>query len=192
MPSTTWVKVVAPAAKRPTLNQESVLMRWRSLTRLALRIKLWVLVAGWVEAVWAAEPPALPPLPAAPAPGRVSVTLAWEASPSPEVTRYRVYWGPSKGQYTNYVETPLRVLTIPGLTLPQYFAATAVSSNGLESDFSNEVGGRPVLVVWAEGRTNLASGQGWSKWAEWTEAVVDRARLPGELYLRLALTNEWR
>jgi hypothetical protein len=165
---------------------------WARLAQYWAKIKLWVLVAGWVEAVWAAEPPALPPLPAAPAPARVSVTLAWDPSPSPGVTRYRVYWGPSKGRYTNYVETPLRALTIPGLMLPQYFAATALSTNGLESEYSAEVGGRPVWVVWAEARTNLVSGSGWARWTELAEAVVERSRLPGELYLRLGLTNEWR
>jgi len=134
-----------------------------------------------------------PPLPPAPAPtsGKVSVTLAWDASPSPEVTRYRVYWGPCRRSYTNYVETPFRTVTVPGLVLPQYFAATAVSSNGLESEFGAEVGGEPVTMVWAEARTNLTSGE-WTRWTRWTECVVRRAELPGSLYLKLAITNEWR
>ena len=29
--------------------------------------------------------------------------------------RYRVYWGPEPRKYTNYIETPLTVLTVPGL-----------------------------------------------------------------------------
>ena len=134
-----------------------------------------------------------PPLPAAPAPtsGKVSVTLAWDASPSPEVTRYRVYWGPCRRSYTNYVETPCLTATVPGLVLPQYFAATAVSSNGLESEFSQEVGGEPVVVVTALARTNLTSGE-WTQWTQWTPAVVRRAELPGSLYLKLTITNEWR
>ena len=134
-----------------------------------------------------------PPLPAAPAPGsgKVSVTLAWDASPNPEVTRYRVYWGPSQRTYTNYLETPQTSATIAGLRLPQYFAATAVDDRGLESEYSAEVGGEPVTMVWAEARTNLTSGE-WTRWTRWTECVVRRAELPGSLYLKLAITNEWR
>jgi len=117
------------------------------------------------------------------------VTLAWDRSPDTNVTRYRVYWGPAKRSYTNYIETPQTVATISGLVLPQYFAATALDAAGLESEYSAEVGGRPVLVVWAESRTNLGAGQGWTRW---TPAVVRRAELPGSLYLKLAITNEWR
>jgi len=159
--------------------QRNYLQVWLALGALAVGVLLLV----------GAEPP---PLPSAPAPKTVSVTLAWDRSPDTNVTRYRVYWGPAKRSYTNYIETPQTVATISGLVLPQYFAATALDAAGLESEYSAEVGGRPVLVVWAESRTNLGAGQGWTRWTEWTEAVVDRARLPGGLYLRLGLTNEWR
>jgi len=70
-----------------------------------------------------------------------SVTLAWDASPSPEVTSYRIYFGTNAGSYA--------FVTNAGLELTQtvvvphsgrwFFAATAVDTNGLESAFSNEV-----------------------------------------------------
>jgi hypothetical protein len=70
-----------------------------------------------------------------------SVTLAWNASPSPEVTGYRVYYGTNSRSYS--------VVTNAGLALTQtvvlphagrwFFAATAYDALGLESEFSNEV-----------------------------------------------------
>ena len=70
-----------------------------------------------------------------------SVTLAWNASPSPEVTGYRVYYGTNSRSYS--------VVTNAGLVLTQtvvlphlgrwFFAATAYDALGLESEFSNEV-----------------------------------------------------
>jgi hypothetical protein len=69
------------------------------------------------------------------------VTLAWDASPSAAVAGYRVYWGTNARAYC--------CLTNAGLALTQavvlphggrwFFAATAYDTNGLESDFSNEV-----------------------------------------------------
>jgi hypothetical protein len=81
------------------------------------------------------------------------VTLAWNASPSPEVTGYRVYYGTNSRSYS--------VVTNAGLVLTQtvvlphlgrwFFAATAHDAQGLESEFSNEVEwearlGSPVLL----------------------------------------------
>jgi len=70
-----------------------------------------------------------------------SVTLAWNASPSAEVTGYRVYFGTNSRSYS--------VVTNAGLALTQtvvlphlgrwFFAATAHDALGLESEFSNEV-----------------------------------------------------
>jgi hypothetical protein len=80
-----------------------------------------------------------------------SVTLAWNASPSPEVTGYRVYYGTNSRSYS--------VVTNAGLVLTQtvvlphlgrwFFAATAHDAHGLESEFSNEVEweARPVSPV---------------------------------------------
>jgi hypothetical protein len=70
-----------------------------------------------------------------------SVTLAWDASRSVGVGAYRLHYGLSAGHYafvTNVglVRTHRVVLPHPGRW---FFAATAVSTNGIESAFSNEV-----------------------------------------------------
>ena len=70
-----------------------------------------------------------------------SVTLAWNASPSPEVGGYRVYYGQTSSNYT--FVTNVGLVCTQTVVLPHagrwFFAATAVSTNGSESDFSNEV-----------------------------------------------------
>ncbi len=69
------------------------------------------------------------------------VTLAWDASPSPEVTGYRIYFGTSAGNYscvTNASLVRTQTVLLP-YTGHWFFAATAVDGNGLESRFSNEV-----------------------------------------------------
>ena len=69
------------------------------------------------------------------------VGLAWDASISPEVTGYKVYWGEQSAVYPNVVDVG-NVLThfVTGLNINQfwYFATTAYSPNG-ESIFSNEL-----------------------------------------------------
>lgn len=74
------------------------------------------------------------------APG-LSVPLAWDASITPNVT-YSIHWGGSSGNYTNKSDVgeafEYRITGLePGATY--YVAATATDTNGLESDFSNEV-----------------------------------------------------
>jgi hypothetical protein len=81
-----------------------------------------------------------------------SVTLAWNASPSPEVTGYRVYYGTNSRSYS--VVTNAGLMLTQTVVLPRlgrwFFAATAHDALGLESEFSNEVEwearlGSPVL-----------------------------------------------
>lgn len=70
-----------------------------------------------------------------------TVTLAWDPSPSTNVTGYNIYYGPNSRAYTNKVD--VSNVTNATLTLRYgtlyYFAATAYDGSGLESDFSNEV-----------------------------------------------------
>ncbi len=72
-----------------------------------------------------------------------SVTLAWDAStPGTNVAGYTIYYGASPGNYTNQVEVGLATAgvvsnLVAGRTY--YFAVTAYSSEGLESDYSSEV-----------------------------------------------------
>jgi hypothetical protein len=81
---------------------------------------------------------ALTPLPTR---ADASVTLAWDASPDPNVTGYNVYYGAHSRGYTNFLilgnTTSVAISNLaPGAIY--YFAATTVNSVGLESDFSDE------------------------------------------------------
>jgi len=81
--------------------------------------------------------------------GTGSATLTWTAptqrtdgSPLTDLAGYRVYWGQESRNYTEPVE-----IDNPGVTTyviddlgpgTHYFATTAVSADGLESEYSNE------------------------------------------------------
>jgi hypothetical protein len=72
----------------------------------------------------------------------VSITLAWEPSADADVVGYSLYYGAASHTYTNKVGVgPATSATIPNLVpgITYFFAATASDSEGLESDFSNEV-----------------------------------------------------
>ena len=73
-----------------------------------------------------------------------SVGLAWDASPSTNsgTISYRIYDGVASRAYTNVMEAGTNLhFTVTGLveTVTYFFAVTAYDTNGLESDFSNEV-----------------------------------------------------
>lgn len=70
------------------------------------------------------------------------VTLAWDPNPEPSVQGYRVYYGISSGFYTGVVDVGNRTDCVitglePGTTY--YFACTAYSATGDESNFSGEI-----------------------------------------------------
>jgi hypothetical protein len=70
-----------------------------------------------------------------------SVILAWDPSVSTNVAGYRVYYGVASHGYTNVVSVgAATTTTISGLSdgTTYYFAATAYSTDGIESDFSAE------------------------------------------------------
>ena len=70
-----------------------------------------------------------------------SIKLAWDPSPEPLVTGYRLYYGMSSGVYAFVVDAGNRTdYTVTGLTagLTYYFTATAYTGTGDESSFSNE------------------------------------------------------
>jgi hypothetical protein len=79
-----------------------------------------------------------------------AVTLEWDASPDAEsgwVTGYKIYEGPSSGNYTKSydVGNALQfVVESMKVGQPYFFAATAYADGGtVESDFSNEVSFTP-------------------------------------------------
>jgi fibronectin type 3 domain-containing protein len=70
------------------------------------------------------------------------VNLTWTPSPGADVVQYRVYWGEQSGAYTESVDAGnVTTLTldslVPGTTY--FFAVTALTADGRESDYSNEV-----------------------------------------------------
>jgi hypothetical protein len=84
-----------------------------------------------------------------------SVTLAWDASPG--VAGYRLYYGTNAGSY-QFVTNAGLALT-QSVVLPHggrwFFAATAYTTNGLESHFSDE-------VVWESApRPPVLVGEAW-------------------------------
>ncbi|MCU0772614.1 MAG: tandem-95 repeat protein [Verrucomicrobia bacterium] len=70
------------------------------------------------------------------------VTLAWDPSPDAGVGSYRLHYGTASGNYTSVTNAGLSTtVTVTGLVegTTYYFGATAVGTNQLESDFSNEI-----------------------------------------------------
>jgi len=71
-----------------------------------------------------------------------SVSLTWNPSPDTNSVGYNVYYGSASGDYTNVLSVgAVTNVTIVGLTAgaTYYFAATTVSSLGIESAFCSEV-----------------------------------------------------
>ena len=117
------------------------------------------------------------------------VTLAWDASPSPEVVGYRIYFGTNAGNYS--FATNVGLVLTQRVVLPHtgrwFFAATALDAHGAESPFSNQVEweAKPVAPVvhdetWVrltpviERSTNLvnwASVAGEATWLPATNAL---------------------
>lgn len=87
--------------------------------------------------------------------GEQSVTLAWDSNPESDIGGYIVYYGCASRNYTNAVNVGnVTTNTVRGLVdgATYFFAVTAYNTNGLESDFSDEVsyssagGNLPPLV----------------------------------------------
>lgn len=66
--------------------------------------------------------------------------MAWDPNPETDLAGYRIYWGPTPRGYTNFATfgktTTNEVILNSGV---YYFAVTAYATNGLESDYSNEI-----------------------------------------------------
>jgi hypothetical protein len=72
----------------------------------------------------------------------VDVQLAWDPSPSPQVTGYQLYYGTASRNYSDRVNAGISTtVAVSGLQDAQiyYFAVTAHDASGKESPFSNEV-----------------------------------------------------
>ncbi len=72
------------------------------------------------------------------------VVVEWDANPEPSVAGYRVYWGTQSRVYDSVVDVgnaTLAQLATPALKT--FYAVTAYDTNGMESDFSDEVSYTP-------------------------------------------------
>ena len=70
----------------------------------------------------------------------VEVKLAWDPSPYPRVAGYKIYYSRSNWEHATVIDVGNRTeYTVTGLDkgVTYSFAATAYSSNGDESSFSN-------------------------------------------------------
>lgn len=69
------------------------------------------------------------------------ITLAWDASITPTVSGYKVYFGQAPGTYgAPIVIGNVLTFTVTALGAgTYYFAVTAIDAQGNESEFSNEV-----------------------------------------------------
>ena len=118
--------------------------------------------------------------------GAQQLTLAWDASASTNVVGYRLYYGTNTRSYQFVTNTGL--MLTQAVVLPHrgrwFFAATAYDTDGLESDFSNEVSWEskptaPVMAgkTWVRltpvfGRsTNLAAWRSVTGEASWFPAT---------------------
>ena len=89
------------------------------------------------------------------------VTLAWNPSPSPNVTGYGVSYGAASGDYTAYIDAGTNLAwavtdLVQGDTY--YFVVSAYDTNGDESPFSNEIS-YSVPDPLAFGITNEPTGE---------------------------------
>lgn len=75
--------------------------------------------------------------------GETSVTLAWNPNAEENVIGYRLYWGTESRSYlfNLTVPAPQTQATVTGLLpgVTYFFAVTAFTNEGLESDYSDEV-----------------------------------------------------
>lgn len=75
-----------------------------------------------------------------------TVGLAWDLSPDPSAVGTKIYYGTSPRVYTSFYDAGTKsACNIDGLVrgITYYFTAVAYTSDGLESDFSNEVFATP-------------------------------------------------
>lgn len=69
------------------------------------------------------------------------VTLQWDANTEPDLAGYKIYHGTESGVYGEPIDAGnVTEYTVTGLEERQYFfVVTAHDTEGLESDYSNEV-----------------------------------------------------
>ncbi len=88
-------------------------------------------------------------IPVTPPPPAI-ITLAWDPSPSTNVTGYNVYYGTAPRTYSTAVNagfSTTQVITNLTRGATYYFSATALDQNGLESEYSSELAYTVPIIV---------------------------------------------
>lgn len=83
-----------------------------------------------------------------------AATLTWDANSETNLSHYKLYVGPSSRNYTTNWTTTNTVFTVTNVPVNRgsnFFAVTALDTDGLESEYSDEVSGvftnRPARVT---------------------------------------------
>lgn len=125
---------------------------------------------------------AQPVLPATPIKTNTPVTLAWDASPTTNVTHYFIRRGDKSGAYTDMIRvngrTNLTVIwTNVVASSTNYFIATAANDANLESDPSNEISyvapSRPIGIPFRSAIPLTAKFEWMKKDGSWQEINID-------------------
>ncbi len=107
------------------------------------------------------------------------VTLAWDPSPSPDVSGYRIYAGDGSRVYTNALDVgPVTISTVSNLVpgALYYFTVTAYNLAGLESEYDGEVSYRapappePPLNLRIEAQVASSPAGPWQTFTNWIVA----------------------
>ena len=116
--------------------------RWKSRWTTAARKAKWLGIMG-LCAIWRLGASAAPVIQTgAPISLAGTVTLAWDASPDPAVSGYRLYQGLASRNYSMVYDVgDTTNFTVAGLQpgTAYFFAMTGYDTNGLQSDFSAEM-----------------------------------------------------
>jgi hypothetical protein len=107
---------------------------------IAWGVVLLICFAAMLQIAYGQPPP--PPVAPLILPQTQPVTLAWDPSPDASVGGYIVHYGDASGFYTMTTNVGTATTgTVQGLIplTTNFFAVTAVGTNQLESDFSNEI-----------------------------------------------------
>lgn len=121
-----------------------------------------------------------------------SVTLAWNANSETNLAGYRLYWGPSNRTYTasQTVAATNTTATVTNLVIGEryFFAVTAFTVDGLESDFSDEVdfGFKPAkpanLRIQVSLQTAATLSGPWSNLWTLSQSQIPGSTSGGEFY----------
>jgi hypothetical protein len=90
-----------------------------------------------------------------------TVTLAWDPSPGPDISGYKIYYGTASGDYSQFVTVGNTTnATISGLLegSTYYFAATAYNSFDLESEACEEISYTIPAPITLQMRSTLQNG----------------------------------